>query len=153
MNDRAVSFKDEAFKDEAFGIIPIHRHRIGDRFLLIQHQAGHWGFPKGHAEAGESPEVAACREFEEETGIRDYTLLNGSFREQYRFVDSDRTIEKTVIYFPAFVRSTMVICQDQEIRDFAWLAYEAALEKLTFAQAKQVLVQVRQYLKEEGGVQ
>ena len=29
-----------------------------------------WSLPKGHVEAGESPEQAAVREVEEETGIR-----------------------------------------------------------------------------------
>ena len=37
-------------------------------FLLIQHQAGHWAFPKGHANPGESPAETARREFAEETG-------------------------------------------------------------------------------------
>lgn len=150
MNDRTVDYNvdynDDVLKDEAFGIVPIDRRTNGDYFLLIQHHAGHWGFPKGHAEAEESPEVAACREFEEETGIQDYALLPGSFTEQYRFVDSGRSIEKTVVYFPALVRSNTVICQAKEIRDFAWLTYEAALEKLTFAQSKQLLAEVRQHL-------
>ncbi|WAL59386.1 bis(5'-nucleosyl)-tetraphosphatase [Thermocoleostomius sinensis] len=149
MTDHARVHTNSVFNDEAFGIVPIDRRSNGDHFLLIQHHAGHWGFPKGHAEAEESPQVAACREFEEETGIQDYTLLPVSFTEKYCFIESGRTIEKTVVYFPAFVRSNAVICQAKEIRDFAWLTYEAALEKLTFAQARQLLTAVRHYLVEQ----
>jgi bis(5'-nucleosidyl)-tetraphosphatase len=135
-------------KDEAFGIIPILRQEDGDRFLLIQHRAGHWGFPKGHAEPGESAIVTACREFEEETGIRNYEPLDSiSFTEQYRFVQNERAIQKTVTYFPAWVQSKAVTCQEEEIKDYVWATFEAALGKLTFYQARQILSQVNEYLK------
>ena len=59
----------EAAQDSAVGIIPVYKQ--GDRFLfcLVKHADGHWGFPKGHKEEGESDEGAALRELREETGI------------------------------------------------------------------------------------
>ena len=136
-----------AAKDEAFGIIPILHQPEGNQFLLIQHWAGHWGFPKGHAEAGETPLMAACREFEEETGVQAYEVIEGaSFLEQYYFTKNKQTIEKTVTYFPAWVKSTAVTCQDKEIQNYCWLPFETALEKLTFAQGKRLLRQVQAYL-------
>ncbi len=38
--------------------------------LLIRDRNGYWVFPKGHLEAGESPQEAAVREVAEETGVR-----------------------------------------------------------------------------------
>ncbi|ADV68190.1 NUDIX hydrolase [Deinococcus maricopensis] len=38
--------------------------------LLVQYANGGWTFPKGHLERGETPEQAAVREVEEETGVR-----------------------------------------------------------------------------------
>lgn len=135
-------------KDTAFGIIPILRDAEGDRFLLIQHHSGHWGFPKGHADPGETAIAAACREFEEETGITAYEVLgNISFSEQYRFNQRGQTVEKTVTYFPAVVRSPEVVCQEQEIKDYAWVGYEDALTTITFDQARQLLTRVHTYLK------
>lgn len=137
-----------AAKDEAFGIIPILHHPEGNQFLLIQHWAGHWGFPKGHPEAGETPLTAACREFEEETGVQAYEVIEGAtFLEQYYFTKDKKTIEKTVIYFPAWVKSKEVTCQEKEIQNYCWLTFEAALEKLTFAQGKRLLRQVQAYLE------
>jgi bis(5'-nucleosidyl)-tetraphosphatase len=133
-------------KDEAFGIVPIAPQPTGDLFLLVHHRSGHWSFPKGHAEAAESPQVTACREFEEETGIRDYTLLPVSFVERYEFTKAGRSIEKTVMYFPAIVQSTVVQYQVDEIQDFVWSPYEEALQKITFPQSKQLLMEVKQYL-------
>ncbi|MBW4658236.1 MAG: NUDIX domain-containing protein [Drouetiella hepatica Uher 2000/2452] len=135
-------------KDEAFGIVPIWRQPEGDRFLLIQHWAGHWGFPKGHAEPGETAIVTACREFEEETGIKTYEVIDAiSFTEKYSFSREGQTIEKTVTYFPAFVQTLAVTCQEQEIQAFAWVTFDDATQKITFGQARQLLVRVKEYLQ------
>lgn len=140
-------------KDEAFGIVPILRQEEGEKFLLIQHHAGHWGFPKGHADPGETAIAAACREFEEETGITAYKLLGEtSFSEEYSFIRNKKNVRKTVTYFPAVVTSDVVTCQAKEIKDYAWLPYEAAVNKITFNPARQLLVEVYDYLKQGGGL-
>ncbi|MBD3304395.1 NUDIX domain-containing protein, partial [Candidatus Woesearchaeota archaeon] len=41
------------------------------KYLLVKHkEGGHWDFPKGHAEEGETEEETALREIYEETGLR-----------------------------------------------------------------------------------
>ena len=45
----------------------------GEReYLLVEarRSPGEWVLPKGHIEAGETPEAAAAREVEEEAGVR-----------------------------------------------------------------------------------
>ena len=134
-------------KDESFGIIPIFCQGDTYLFLLIQHQAGHWGFPKGHAIAGESPLQAACRELVEETGISDYTLLEGvEFTEHYSFTKKDKTYDKTVTYFPALVKSDIVKCQVEEIQNYTWADRETAIALITYEPSKQVLLEVERYL-------
>ncbi len=135
-------------KDEAFGIVPIQQNPDGDRFLLIQHHAGHWGFPKGHAEAGESPLETACREFTEETGIQAFTVIDRvSFTEHYMFQKNGQKITKTVVYFPAWVQTSDVHRQEAEIKNYAWVQFDQALELITFNAAKQVLKEVNDYLQ------
>lgn len=139
--------KSNVAKDEAFGVVPILHRDNTYEFLLIQHNAGHWGFPKGHADPGESAVQAACREFSEETGIADYHLLaEVSFSEQYTFSRRGQLFEKTVIYYPAFVQSTSVSYQQDEIQNYAWVSYDQAIDLLSFSGAKQVLTRVHQYL-------
>lgn len=41
-----------------------------NQVLLLQHVSGHWVFPKGHVERGETQLQAALREVEEEAGVR-----------------------------------------------------------------------------------
>lgn len=136
----------EITKDEAFGIVPMLQD-AQPKFLLIQHHAGHWGFPKGHADAGETPLQSAQREFTEETGIANYVLLEGvEFSEQYSFHRDGQRFDKTVVYFLAIVPSPDVSFQAEEIQNYAWLPFEAAIARLTFDGAKRVLAEVNQYL-------
>lgn len=132
--------------DQAFGIVPVLQRHDDYCFLILQHNAGHWGFPKGHAESKEAPLETACREFEEETGIIHYDAIHQPFVEQYHFTKHGKTIHKTVTYFPAFVYSEQVIHQVEEIKDFAWLGYQDALKTITFAPSKHILFLVNQYL-------
>ena len=124
------------------------------QFLLIQHQAGHWGFPKGHAEPGEAPLETACREFEEETGIRDYQVSESlPLVEVYRFVKAQKnktqkTIEKTVTYFVAWVQSMQVRPQEKEIQGYLWLPYEAALTQISFEQSQKLLIEANRVIQD-----
>ena len=134
-------------KDECFGIVPIFASETDTLFLLIQHQAGHWGFPKGHANPGESAIETAKRELEEETGIRDCEVLEEpSFVEHYSFVKEGEPIEKTVTYFLAFVNSMEVQLQAEEIQNSAWICFEEAVKLITFDANRQVLREVKAYL-------
>ncbi|MGB8691313.1 MAG: NUDIX domain-containing protein [Microcoleus sp.] len=134
-------------KDECFGIVPIFPNETDSLFLLIQHQAGHWGFPKGHANPGESAIETAKRELEEETGIRDCEVLEEpSFVEHYSFVKEGEPIEKTVTYFVAFVNSMEVQLQAEEIQNSAWSSFEEAVKLITFDANRQVLREVKAYL-------
>ena len=39
--------------EQSFGVVPIYRKGNDLKLLLIQHNAGHWAFPKGHADEGD----------------------------------------------------------------------------------------------------
>ena len=51
------------------GGVVYRRSDGGPLVLLIRDSYENWGFPKGHIEQGEVPEVAAVREVREETGL------------------------------------------------------------------------------------
>ncbi|MEG4167906.1 MULTISPECIES: NUDIX domain-containing protein [unclassified Microcoleus] len=134
-------------KDECFGIVPIFGKEADALFLLIQHQAGHWAFPKGHANPGESPAETAKREFLEETGISDFEMLDEpSFTEHYSFVKDGEPIEKTVTYFLGFVNSMEVVLQEEEVQNSAWLSFEEAVKRITFDANRLMFGEVKAYL-------
>ncbi len=126
--------------EASFGIIPVRLENGVPRFLLVRHRAGHWGFPKGHAEPGETPLEAACREFEEETGIREYEVVPGtSFREHYTRPKKGRLVNKTVTYFLAYAATDEVACQETEISDYRWAAEAEARDLITYPESREIL--------------
>jgi len=140
-------------KDTAFGIIPICFNDKNPLFLVVQHQAGHWGFPKGHVEKNENSLDTARREFEEEVGITDYDIISEvPFVENYIISKEISTfhkkkgeeVEKTVSYFPAIIKNREVALQKTELQNFQWLPFEEAFETLTFKESKEILTKVYQ---------
>jgi 8-oxo-dGTP pyrophosphatase MutT (NUDIX family) len=119
-------------------------------FLLIQHNAGHWAFPKGHAEKGESEIDAALRELEEETGIADVELdTRRVFEERYIKTfrgDARRLVRKTVRYYIGEVASPRVKVQVEEIQDHRWATTAEARKLITYSESRRMLEEAAAYL-------
>lgn len=117
-------------------------------FLLLNYCAGHWDFPKGHIEKGETKEQAALRELHEETGLS--VELDNSFETslEYYFKDKDKQlVHKVVSFFLGELKSDQKVTLSFEHLDYCWLPFEQAYERLTFDNAKKVLDQANKYLK------
>jgi 8-oxo-dGTP pyrophosphatase MutT (NUDIX family) len=82
-----------------------------------------WCLPKGHVEAGETPEMAAVREIEEETGIRGKILGSlGSI--DYWFSVAGKRVHKLVHHFLLEAvggELTVENDPDQEAVEAAWV--------------------------------
>jgi bis(5'-nucleosidyl)-tetraphosphatase len=124
--------------ERSFGIIPLKP--IGEQWmtLLVKHGKGHWAFPKGHADEGESPEQAASRELFEETALRIVRFLpDEPLKEFYLFKRQGILVEKMVTYFLAEVEGVVRI-QAEEINDFKWITFEEASKLATFPETKKL---------------
>lgn len=109
-------------------------------YLLIRHLAGHWAFPKGHAEPGESPRVSAERELLEETGIICSDIREDMpLTETYNTVKGGRDVFKTVTYFLGWTQMQAVTPQAEEVSAYAWLSLDAALERITHEETRRIL--------------
>ena len=117
-------------------------------YLLLQYGAGHWDFAKGKIEVGETKRQAALRELAEEAGLKaklDETFL-ASF--DYFYTDYDgQKAHKIVDFFLGEVEGGDEVTLSHEHIDFEWLPYDAALERLTFDNARKVLEKAKQFLK------
>lgn len=134
-------------KENSFGIIPLRIHQQHWQVLLIQHHAGHWAFPKGHAEPGETSIQAAERELQEETGLTIQRFLSPNpLVENYSFIVRGQQVSKTVQYFLALVEGKEVI-QECEIKTSQWLSLSESVEGVTFKECKQICLQVIEFLK------
>lgn len=126
-------------EEESFGVIPLQRTLKGLlRILMIQHCSGYWGFPKGHAEMGESPKETAFRELQEETGliVRSWCDTH-SFSEEYTFQRGVYRVHKKAYYFPAYVEGSLTI-QEDELRNAEWLFPQELVERASFPEMKRL---------------
>lgn len=128
------------------GIVVYRINEAGQRlYLLLHYVQGHWDLPKGHLEAGETEEQAALRELKEETGLT--TEIISGFREQINYtLEFDGVkIFKTVTFFVGKVDSDQVRLSNEHV-NYDWLSYEQALHKLTYNNARQILMNIEVFL-------
>ena len=135
----------------AVGIIPVYRKEDTFLFCLVQHEDGHWGFPKGHKEGEEGDEETARRELREETGIDQIKLVPDiTFVEHYSFERDGRRLDKEVTYFLGIVsgmKSEIDVSFTDEIIGVRWLPHEEAKQAITFDESRKLLDEVWGYLE------
>lgn len=121
------------------------------QYLLLHYPSGHWDFPKGHIEAGETELQAALREVTEETGIATVEIHTG-FRHafEYFYKRGAANVRKTVVYFVGRVEPQAVRVS-HEHRGFVWLPFEKALAKITYRNAKDLLSAAERFVAETDG--
>ena len=142
----------ETKTDISYGVVPVYKED-NEWKVLVVHQISYrgddfWIFPKGHAEAGETPVEAALRELAEETGVTDVTIYDEvPIVILYTFVHEGVRIEKTVQYFIGVCAEKEThISQPHEIKETRWCSFEEAMSLLTHQNSKDVLELVRSML-------
>lgn len=136
-------------QEKSCGALIFHGEGGNRVYLLLHYAGGHWDFPKGHVEAGESEEQTAKREILEETGISSLEFLTG-FREEisYSFTHSNgEPAQKRVAFFLAKTGDKLVRLSSEHI-GFAWLPYQAAKKKATYENARTLLGKAEKRLSE-----
>jgi 8-oxo-dGTP pyrophosphatase MutT (NUDIX family) len=135
-------------KDYSFGIIPYFYRDKQAHFLLVHHNVGHWSFPKGHKEEGETDTEAALRELKEETGVAVIEVDDSHrFLEHYTWDRDGEMLDKLVTFFLGETTNDSVTILTKEIQNYEWLPYDEALQKLSYPETKQILVEAFDYLK------
>ncbi len=119
--------------EKSCGAVIFRKNNNITEYLLILNKKrksvqGHWGFPKGHVESGESEHETALREVKEETGL-DIEFF-GNFRSVTHYSPKVDVV-KNVVYFLASVKKNDIVLQESEIADFVWLPFKEAQQRIT----------------------
>ena len=126
--------------EKSCGVI-IYRGDKKRDYLVLKYGYGHWGFVKGKSEKNEKEKDTAVRETLEETGItRDELSFVPNFKEtiSYIYKKAGKKVTKKVIFFLAKTQKEQIKLSNEH-KDFAWLPYADAKEKLTFQNSKNLL--------------
>lgn len=135
------------------GGLVFRRSPDGPEFLLLKYGAGHWDFPKGHVEEGETPLQASKREIHEETGIgpelQDYIL---GFKDlvSYFYRRGPTLVRKEVHFFLVEVPADVAVKLSHEHLAFEWVTLAKAQERLTFKTARDLLGKASRFLERSG---
>lgn len=107
-----------------------------------------WCLPKGHLEAGETPQDAAVREIAEETGITGRVVASlGSI--DYWFSAEGRRIHKKVHHFLLEATGGLITIEndpDHEAVDVAWVPLDELGSRLAFPNERRIAREARAFL-------
>ncbi|MBN1502340.1 NUDIX domain-containing protein [Candidatus Woesearchaeota archaeon] len=126
-------------KEKSAAAVVFYEKNKKKEFLLLHYSLGHWGFPKGHIEEGETEEQALLREIKEETGLKKVEIIPG-FKEktEYFYRNKKELIHKEVVFMLVKSMSQKITLSFEHI-GYKWLEYEDAINKLTFENTKNML--------------
>ncbi len=132
--------------EKSCGAVVFRKYHGNIELLLIKHVVGgHWSFPKGHVEPGETEEQTALREIKEETGID--VELNTSFREVVSY-SPKRDTTKDVIYFLGKAKTFQYTPQEEEIAQIKWVEINLAHSFLTYDNDKQLVNKAKPMIRD-----
>lgn len=97
-----------------------------------------WSLPKGHIEEGETPEQAALREVQEETGIE--SVIEKSLGViDFWFMAGGKRIHKTVHHYLFRESGGLLAAQESEVDEVAWFPMNEILSRLAYPDEKKLI--------------
>ncbi len=109
--------------------------------LLIQDSKGRWTIPKGHIELGETAKVAARREIEEETGLKNVSILAwlGKIHFKYRRLDK-LVLMTTQIYLVQSLDSHESPTPEKWMKGIRWFPFTEALDAIEYDDIEKLML-------------
>jgi 8-oxo-dGTP pyrophosphatase MutT (NUDIX family) len=119
-------------------------------FLLIRDSYANWGFPKGHLETDEAPDVAALREVREETGLEDVTMDGAIDTIDWFFRFRGRLVHKVCHFYLMRSDASETTPQRAEgITACRWAPFDEAAKLVSYANARDVLARAHAMVRGE----
>ena len=146
-SDKSVVFQQARTHERSCGAIVFEEMEGALHVLMIQHRAGHWSFPKGHMEKGESEHETAIREVREETGVE--IEIASNFRGESTYSPRNG-VSKTVAFFIGNRFGGTVRPQEGEVCAVHWMRAVDAVRLLTFDKDRAIFLNAfEHYLKHD----
>ena len=130
--------------ERSCGAVVFTRTEEEPMYVLVRSHKGHYGFPKGHMETGETEEETALREIREETGL-DARLISG-FKETDEYpVNAEGDLKRVTFYLGEYTEKR-VAPLEKDVAEAVSLSFEEAVERLTHESLRRILAAAHAFI-------
>ena len=114
-------------------IFRLTKDRKDIEVLLIQDSKGRWTIPKGHIEPGEKAKMTARREIEEETGLKNVSILSWLGKIHFKYRRSDKLVLMTTqVYLVQALDSHEMPVGEKWMKGIQWFSFTDALDTIEY---------------------
>ena len=144
----------KAKEEKSCGAVIWRRTERGHEFLLAQHGASHWSFPKGHIEEGETAQETAIREIGEEAGVHQLEPVCwlGKIHFRYRR-ENILVLMSTQIYLFKALGDTNDIQKEDWMNGIKWFSYDKAVDIIAYRDIAKLIRLGRRRLEQRGEIE
>lgn len=116
--------------------------------LLIQDSKERWTIPKGHIEPGETAKMTARREIEEETGLKNVSVLAwlGKIHFKYRRMDK-LVLMTTQIYLVQALDSKEMPIPEKWMKGIKWFSFTDALDAIEYEDIEKIMLLAKKKIR------
>jgi diadenosine hexaphosphate hydrolase (ATP-forming) len=109
--------------------------------LLIQDSKERWTIPKGHIEPGETAKVTARREIEEETGLKNVSILTWLGKIHFKYRRADKLVLMTTqIYLVQALDELEKPTGEKWMKGIKWFPFAEALEVIEYEDIEKLML-------------
>lgn len=109
--------------------------------LLIQDSKGRWTIPKGHIEPGETAKMTARREIEEETGLKNVSILAWLGKIHFKYRRADKLVLMTTqIYMVQALDTREHPVGEKWMKGIKWFRFADALDTVEYEDISKLML-------------
>ncbi len=109
--------------------------------LLIQDSKGRWTIPKGHIEPGETAKMTARREIEEETGLKNVSVLSWLGKIHFKYRRADKLVLMTTqIYLVQALDTHETPTPEKWMKGIKWFSFTDALDVIEYEDIEKLML-------------
>lgn len=109
--------------------------------LLIQDSKERWTIPKGHIEPGETAKMTARREIEEETGLKNTSVLTWLGKINFKYRRQDKLVLMTTqIYLVQALDTHEKPTPEKWMKGIRWFTFADALDAIEYEDIEKLML-------------